>query len=145
MQRYELDAELAGYVRRTVKQFANSFQPRPKAGRRPEQSDAMPPTDPAQVEDIRAQSYTTIAAATGNRTGPRTPGTGSAKLYIEPASGAPGVAWQLAPNPVQCENHMGDPVVPFKPILLKKGRIADGDVQIYIVVSEGCKEIPSSG
>lgn len=139
---HALDDDLLQLVRQASLQVASTLQPRPKLGRRPEQSDAAPAA-PQLAEDIRAHSYTTINACTGIQGGPQTPGTGTAKLYVEP-TGPVGAAWQINNNPVQCENWMhGDPIPAHKPILLRKGRIADGNIQIYIVVAEGCKAVPA--
>jgi hypothetical protein len=135
--------ELTKAVRQVVKQHLNAFQPRPRKGRRVRASQSSAPPPQQTNDDLRAVSYTTITKATGTLHGTITPGTGTAKLYTEPTSGAPGAGWTLpaGATPVTCENWMFADVVANKPILLRKGRVADNQVQIYTVVAEGCAKV----
>ncbi len=132
-----LDDELTRTIRQVAKQHLNSFQPRPKRGRRVRPSKGGQPA-PVTADDIRGISYQTIPKATGTSTGPITPGFGLVKLYDQP-TGPAGTPWTLQANPVTAENWMEDPVSANKPIFLRKSRVLDDGTQIYIVIAEGCK------
>lgn len=133
--------ELTKLLKQTAKQHMNSFQPRPKKGRRQRRGNATPA--PAATEDeLRGYSYRSIPKATGVLGGPRTPGVGLIKLYIQP-TGPAGTPWQPQTDPVTAENWMEAPIAANKPIFAKKSRVLDDGTTIYSVWVEGCKEIPS--
>lgn len=92
-------------------------------------------------EDIRGVTSTAITAATGTKNGPQTPGTGQVLLYTKPA-GPAGTAWQPG-TVVTAENWMHGTIASFKPVHLKKSRKSDTGTQIYVIIAEGCAEVPS--
>ncbi len=136
-----LDDELTRTIKQVAKQHLNSFQPRPKRGRRVRPSKGGEPAT-VTADDIRGNSYQGVPKATGTITGSMTPGFGLVHLYNVP-TGPAGTVWTLQANPVTAENWMQDPIAANKPILLKKSRVLDDGTQIYIVTAEGCKPIPS--
>ncbi len=145
MPLHVLDSELTKLVQQVSKQHMNSFQPRPKKGRRPGRGHAAQSSQPTTVEDIRGMSYSAIAKATTVSVGgPIVPGTGLAKLYDPPGAGVAGVAWQPRPNPVTVENWMFDAISANKPIFLRKSRDDPNNQPIYVVIAEGCKPITAS-
>lgn len=97
----------------------------------------------ADPDDYRGYSYTAIAAATGTKDQPLTPGTGLAKLYTRPTAGAAGTPWQVQSSPVVAENWMRSAIAINKPILLRPSRKADDGSQIYTVITEGCTAFTS--
>ncbi len=139
-----LDTELTRTIQQVAKQHLNSFQPRPKRGRRQRRGNAASAPS-STTEDIRGMSYAAISKATTTSVGgPIVPGTGLAKLYKPPDTGSPGTAWQLVDNPITVENWMFDSIAANKPIFLRKSRSDTDGTQIYVVIAEGCKVITAS-
>lgn len=97
----------------------------------------------ANSDDIRGVSYGQIAAASGAKDGPQTPGVGLAKLYTMPA-GPAGTPWPINTTPVTVENWMHGTIPTYKPLLLRHSRYTDSGTRIYTIVSEGCAEVGSS-
>jgi hypothetical protein len=141
---YVLSRELKQAVQDIVRQYSNSFQPRPLKGRRQRQFIPQPSEQETEANNFRAITTTVGSAATGIVNGNQTPGTGFAKLYVQPADGTiGGTAWTPG-EVVLYENWMHAPIAINKPILLRKSRdnVTTGGI-LYEIVAEGCGVVPT--
>ncbi len=140
-----LDDELTRTIKQVAKQHLNSFQPRPKRGRR----QRLKPSPEIPIVDVRGLSASEIPAATGDTVGPIYPGVGYVRVCNapKPFAGNPqlpaGSGWEIAVGTVTAENWMFSKIAPNKPILLRESRTLSDGTTIYTIISEGCAPVPS--
>jgi hypothetical protein len=97
----------------------------------------------AMTSDPRGVIESTVTAASGFRSAATlTPGFGTIRLYLPPASGPIGTAWNKGTT-IQAETWMHATSAIGKPVILRESRKAPDGSTIYLAIAEGCKEVPS--
>jgi hypothetical protein len=91
-------------------------------------------------ESTRGVVYSVVTAASGNRDGPLTPGTGLVRLYTKP-TGAAGTAWEPGSNTL-VETWMHASSAIGKPVLLRESRKLPNGSPLYEIIAEGCASVP---
>lgn len=95
------------------------------------------------IESPRAEVYSIINGATGDRGQARTPGTGLVRKYLPP-TGPAGTPWQPG-STLLVETWMRGNSDVGKPVLLRESRKDQNGAPIYELTAEGCQADPTSG